>query len=386
MGCTSLRTAGRAMAAAAAWLGIIAGALGAEPGSLVPLCPGLRVVTAVSQMDGDYESIKTIEAIDGDILRLRYSNERMVEDLFSAEPPKLKRAELVRRIRVEDLQQGGLYLQQFSEFTPDLVPGTTAIGLSRKVFEELRAGRETELGIFQAYFVPVTLDLEQHPNVYDHQMVATVRKTGSATLAVTVNDRKVELPAIRVEGEFYGDDVELYVLDDPANPLTLQYRFGIGRGPADPALGRAPSGEPLQGDRDRFRVVKISHRCGGGSELESALRKSGRAEVYDLFFAFGSAEIRAESETRLAEIAAVLLNHPDWRVSIEGHTDSIADDQLNLELSRKRAEAVRAALIARRVPAQQMSAKGFGESQPRDTNETPEGRARNRRVELALNP
>ena len=78
------------------------------------------------------------------------------------------------------------------------------------------------------------------------------------------------------------------------------------------------------------------------SSLERALvRNSGRADVYTIHFSFNSDEIREESEPTLKQIADLLSRHRDWKLSIVGHTDSIASDAYNLELSKKRAAAVR---------------------------------------------
>jgi outer membrane protein OmpA-like peptidoglycan-associated protein len=74
---------------------------------------------------------------------------------------------------------------------------------------------------------------------------------------------------------------------------------------------------------------------------------------------------------------------PDWKLSIEGHTDAVASDRSNLELSGRRAAAVRDALTAGfRITPGRRTTTGYGESRPQDRNDTVDGRARNRRVEL----
>lgn len=89
----------------------------------------------------------------------------------------------------------------------------------------------------------------------------------------------------------------------------------------------------------------------------------------------------------LREIAELLRRPTDWRLAIEGHTDSIATDRFNLELSARRAAAVKAALTSRHgIVEGRLSTSGAGESRPKARNDTPEGRARNRRVELVRLP
>jgi outer membrane protein OmpA-like peptidoglycan-associated protein len=88
----------------------------------------------------------------------------------------------------------------------------------------------------------------------------------------------------------------------------------------------------------------------------------------------------------LNEIAQVMRQHPDWRLGVEGHTDNIGGDAFNLDLSKRRAAAVKQALVTQyNVASGRLSTSGSGASSPVETNDTIEGRARNRRVELVRN-
>lgn len=79
----------------------------------------------------------------------------------------------------------------------------------------------------------------------------------------------------------------------------------------------------------------------------------------------------------------MLQEHPDLRISIEGHTDSDGDDAFNKQLSERRAESVKAHLVeAYGIDPSRLETAGFGESKPVAPNDTPEGRQQNRRVEL----
>ena len=117
--------------------------------------------------------------------------------------------------------------------------------------------------------------------------------------------------------------------------------------------------------------------------MEQALLTTGKVEVYQVFFGFNSDTLREESTPTLHTIAAVLARHPDWTLRVDGHTDNIAGDAYNLTLSRRRAASVKRALVTKHaVQERRLRTDGFGEGRPLDTNETVEGRARNRRVEL----
>ena len=218
---------------------------------------------------------------------------------------------------------------------------------------------------------PLPARRESHPNAYEAVATYPLHRVEAEPVgvAVTLNGEKVTLPAIHVAGTYFDERAEFYFLDDEENPLALGYRLTS-------TVGRPPMAS---------RAVKITFRCheARAGRLERSLLQTGRAEVYDIYFDFNSDRIREESEPTLQEIAAVLARHPAWKLGIEGHTDSIASDRFNLELSQRRAAAVRTALTGRfGIDGGRLTTAGYGESRPKDRNDTPEGRARNRRVEL----
>ena len=117
--------------------------------------------------------------------------------------------------------------------------------------------------------------------------------------------------------------------------------------------------------------------------IERALTESGRVDVYGIYFEFASATLTPESEPVLREIADVMRRNRTWSLNVEGHTDNVGGDAPNLDLSLRRANAVKDALVSRhRIAASRLETSGFGARRPKDTNATVEGRARNRRVEL----
>jgi outer membrane protein OmpA-like peptidoglycan-associated protein len=105
-----------------------------------------------------------------------------------------------------------------------------------------------------------------------------------------------------------------------------------------------------------------------------------------ILFDFDRADLRADAERTLAEVAEVLTAYADRPARIEGHTDSIASEAYNQELSERRAEAVRAWLVARGVSPARLSAVGHGESRPVADNASAAGRQINRRVEIVIGP
>jgi OOP family OmpA-OmpF porin len=121
----------------------------------------------------------------------------------------------------------------------------------------------------------------------------------------------------------------------------------------------------------------------GGKTLKQQLDEAGRIVTHGILFDSGSDKIKGESYKTLADIGALLTENPTLRLSIEGHTDSDGADDYNMTLSQKRAASVRDYLVANfKIAAERLESKGWGESKPIDTNDTPEGKANNRRVEL----
>ncbi len=128
--------------------------------------------------------------------------------------------------------------------------------------------------------------------------------------------------------------------------------------------------------------VKNIRIAEGGVKYYDRFLQDGKIISNGIRFDTGKASLRPESMGVLNEIYKMLSEHPDVAVSVEGHTDSDGDNDLNQKLSEERAEAVIKQLISMGIPADRLSSKGFGESKPINTNATPEGKAENRRVEF----
>lgn len=418
------------------WTGPAAGA------PVVPLCAGLTVVTAVASQ-GDYESIKTVESITDAAVRLKYSSQpnRPWWSAFHSKAPATVTTH--RTVLKEDLESARRYHQIFvqNNRTPETAPGATAIGTSAAVLRDLKTKGEAELSMCTAADDIEIRDSEGGVRLppggcLDYTSPMTLRRVGATPvkLELLLNGVATELPAVQARGYFAPGRFhsEFFFLDDERNPLTLAFRLGIGTVPAlQPALQRScddarkgigsieimgdpPSSCDLPdgGDRDQLRVVSISTRCdlpasaaadggagapgvlggaaGGGradggraDAIEKALAAGNTLDIYSIYFEFNSDTLREESEPTLEDIATVLRRNQAWTMRVNGHTDGIGTEAFNLDLSRRRAAAVKAALVARYgIDARRLDTSGAGESRPKDTNETVEGRARNRRVEL----
>lgn len=171
---------------------------------------------------------------------------------------------------------------------------------------------------------------------------------------------------------------------------ALVYRFGGSKASQRPSAAPVPETAPVipPADADRDGVSDDDDRC--PDTLRSyavddngcpiAIEEVARVELL-VNFDFDKADVKAEFLSEIEDVALFMEQHPDVVVELEGHTDSRGTEAYNLDLSQRRADAVRAELIERfEVASSRVSARGFGESQPVASNDSNAGRASNRRV------
>jgi OOP family OmpA-OmpF porin len=152
-------------------------------------------------------------------------------------------------------------------------------------------------------------------------------------------------------------------------------------------LPKAFSLPNIKMDRIRFEegaaMVSNIRIAVGLPDMRSKLMTEGKIVSYGCYFDSGSDKLKPESYGTLKEIAGVLNDNPTVKIKIVGHTDSDGGDALNLDLSKKRAAAVKAALNSQfNIDNTRMDTDGMGASQPIAPNTTPDGKAKNRRVEF----
>jgi outer membrane protein OmpA-like peptidoglycan-associated protein len=115
------------------------------------------------------------------------------------------------------------------------------------------------------------------------------------------------------------------------------------------------------------------------------LVKDGKPIVLrNVFFETGSAALRQQSMTELDRLVSLLTENPGLKIQINGHTDDVGDDTFNQKLSETRAKSVHDYLLSKGISPERLRFKGFGESKPLKSNDTPEGKARNRRTEFVV--
>jgi OOP family OmpA-OmpF porin len=185
---------------------------------------------------------------------------------------------------------------------------------------------------------------------------------------------------------------------DYVGMLGFQISFGaapVAAALPAPAPAPAPAPEPAPApvpppppDTDRDGVLDSTDRCPGtprGVAVDAVgCTQKGSITLEGVTFEVNSADLTAESRPVLERVAADLKKYPQLRVELEGHTDASGADRYNLQLSERRAQSVRDYLINVGVPARQVEARGYGETKPIASNDTPQGRALNRRVVMSV--
>lgn len=181
--------------------------------------------------------------------------------------------------------------------------------------------------------------------------------------------------------------------------------YGTGAG----AATGAAIGAVLGGSEGAWKGAAVGAAVGGlggtaigyymdkqAKEMEQVLARQDRLEregealrvslASDVLFESGSARLQPGAADKLGELARVLDRYPRTRVDVIGHTDNRGTEAINQPLSERRAAAVAEAMQREGVDPHRITARGIGEARPVAGNETPTGRAMNRRVEIFLRP
>lgn len=121
---------------------------------------------------------------------------------------------------------------------------------------------------------------------------------------------------------------------------------------------------------------------------EANVERVGEGIVVELsssiLFGFDSSELSAEARSNLDKMVSVFQTYPDTNIEIQGHTDSKGSENYNQKLSERRASAVTNYIMGKGIPSSRLTIVGYGENAPKYTNDTEEGRAKNRRVEFMI--
>ncbi len=188
----------------------------------------------------------------------------------------------------------------------------------------------------------------------------------------------------RLEARFELIDLETgeVVAENYSNPVNGEFLVVLPPG-KDYALNVARAGYLFYSANFSLKGVKAGDPYLLEVPLEK-LKEGSRVVLNNVFFATDSYALEEASRAELNKLVELLANNAGVRVEIGGHTDSVGSDADNLRLSEQRAAAVVDYLVVKGIPAEHLSAKGYGETQPVASNDTDKGRALNRRTEMKI--
>jgi len=365
--------------------------LGSSPApdakDLAPLKEGMLVITAIAEDRGDYESMKQIVSIDATGATLTYhSNGPKAGASAQGASGSQGETSTQRKVLAQDLKSAHDYAEVFGSNDPESYPGTTAISASQEVLAQLKQngtsdfsfrpdGVKGALGSLVDKFSAIAgVDTKNVGGVSLEKLSkeqCTLHREGNGLFAfpVLLNAQPVTLPAVRARCMTDDGPADFYILDQPDYPLMLSWKLG--------------SGGQLQVIKITYPPAPKTAQAPPPNPIEQQLKEKKKVDIYGIYFDFASDRLKPESTPVLEEIAGVLKDNPEWTLTVSGHTDNVGGDPYNLDLSKRRAAAVKQALVTQyHVAPERLLTDGFGASRPVDTNDTLAGRARNRRVEL----
>ena len=159
--------------------------------------------------------------------------------------------------------------------------------------------------------------------------------------------------------------------------------IGLAIGAAVGGLGGAGVGRMMDNQERDMREALAASEASAVSREGNLLAVTFKGDVT---FDTNSTEVRPGLHSEIDRVAGVLRQYPSTLVRVEGHTDSVGSDQYNMDLSIRRAMAVKNLLVQRGVAESRIDAVGYGKTMPVATNDTEAGRQRNRRVEIKIAP
>lgn len=143
-----------------------------------------------------------------------------------------------------------------------------------------------------------------------------------------------------------------------------------------------PNNVTIHVDGYENSFVKNIRIAAGGIDIYKQVSTDSKIVMHGILFDVDKATLKPESMGSINQIYGLLKKDPSLKFEIDGHTDNSGNADHNMTLSQQRADAVKTQLVSMGVDASRLTTKGFGDTKPMDTNDTPEGKANNRRVEF----
>jgi outer membrane protein OmpA-like peptidoglycan-associated protein len=252
--------------------------------------------------------------------------------------------------RTEDIR----YVENVVETEMLLTDGTAMSGLMNADFGTIEG--KTELGEF----------FLNDPHTVRHLVFNRPQPSVAAPAAPVVPPKEVKVAKTAAPLDSDGDGVPDNRDKCPGTPTGVKVD---------------ENGCPPDGDGDG--VPDYKDEC-PHTPKGAPVNSVGCWVIKGIKFDYNKWDIKPEYHGVMDEHVRVLEMNPTFKIEIQGHTDSVASEQYNQALSEKRSESAKAYFVSKKVAADRISTRGFGELEPIATNETPDGRAQNRRIEIKI--
>ncbi len=341
---------------------------------VIPFCPDLLSIKGMSQLLGTIQTIRAqtnAELVLKSVIATRYDCEQ--------------------KMHREVLEQVGAFLNGVPIHTvrEDVyVAESPVAGLSVLDYQPDSPGARDYAALVQA-FVAAEHDFKQAVAklLAKHEAVVAERPTAGAASNVAVGMAAPEAAA--GPRRWWGAPALVLAALVLATAFGLLYRQTQTR-PAPPAATQAAAAtaRPAAPAVAAPAVVKPPAGTPGaeaaGAPAPAAAVKPGKAVLPGVQFDYDKDTLQPQAFPVLDQLVALAKQHPEWKFRLIGHTDSVGGDAYNLDLSLRRVQAVKRYLVSQGVADSRLAVVGRGRNERLSTNDTAEGRAQNRRVELEV--
>lgn len=258
-----------------------------------------------------------------------------------------------------------------------LPEGYTVSDESNTEFRKYYLGVHNQVQAFEGQVYHVGITTQGAKSFAPDLMVQAFNQNMQTLGAEKLNDQEIDF-------KLYEENSD-YIERSEVNIGQKTYTYGFKNQQGHPVLIQYTQNSPvivvMQLKPLEIKMTEVKSSVPSANEMAKSIADSGKAVVH-INFAVDQAKIESSSQPVLEQITAMLKQNANLKLSIEGHTDQSGNAAHNKKLSEQRAEAVRGDLIAKGINASRLTSKGFGAEHPVADNNTEQGKAANRRVEL----
>jgi outer membrane protein OmpA-like peptidoglycan-associated protein len=349
-------------------------------------------VGTVEQIDAKYELLQrgqyVLNVNPSDITPMRMDKKTPLELYEARNAVRIARWTGADQYAADTLEKANLSLQNAEDELKGKAGKKTVAQNSRDAAQEAEDARlitVRKMQDEQAAADKAAAD-QREADAKAQAMQAEADRASAERAKADAERAKAEAERVRIEAQAEAERAK-------ANAQAEADRAARERGDAEAAQAQAQSAQAQLDQARQSAAQSEQEKAQLREQLRQQLnviletRETARGLIVnmsDVLFDTGKYTLKPGAREKLAKIGGIVLAHPGLKLQIEGHTDSIGGDEYNQRLSEDRANSVRDYLVSQGVPADAVTARGFGKTQPVTDNSTAAGRQQNRRVELVV--